>query len=355
MAETVFVIFIITIVIIILISIPWLYQPTEGYGEWSSVRISRCRRNSSSCLDGGTSVESEVCFPNPTTGRGCLNNGRQVYGTRITNKDCPVRCLKSKWQVIERTNCSSEGFRYSYLQCQAGPDDIGLECLDQGKIYSIGDIIIRQFPCINSQSSQSSQSRSVQKKDTKIRVSRDCPGGELDYFKESSFVRDNKIYPCRYLPNTDHELFGVPLTLKTFDNQYWSTKLPFRGELTGQCLGPEHQLADVPLVADPTNPVTVIIGPRRIHRYHQQEILIEGIVAILIGNGYQGFLVKSGNRLKWRQAQTEVDGPGINSDQASLFIILISQDKKVISLLEAGSGDYYYLHNHDHHQFIISS
>lgn len=342
------------IALIIVIVIPISY-PHQAYGSYR-LASDRCIANGDHCADGGTRTIIYDCIPNPTTGQPCLHNGKLTFDSIITTEPCNVQCYSSKW-VLTETTCQGNNLMDVY-QCQrhdpTGVNDCGIidkipydnGYIKQYVIKGIGSTktklnkvngcnsVIPEGKWVYVGPKNTIQTNEVS---DRYHLSKSC---EAEYhlqegtykIKPACLIDGNlnldgagcdpntkpvdQIQLCRkYLvptkiDNIIDKLYGSYLTIKR-GNQYLGLA--------------EVEVGQAELIFQET-PTPFFFAPRNINKTGMN-YQFTAIIACLPTLGRNGWVTRNGNNLLWTPASDGPGLPGIKSDQATLFEILIVRDK----------------------------
>lgn len=241
----------------------------SGFGTWETDDRGACNTSSNSCTDIGKRLITRTCIPNPSTGKGCIDDdGKQVYGQLISSEDCTPTCRRSVWtdhstgpcvvSGISTTHCvdsNAQGQREITVECVSN-DAIGtnmctsLELLDlvgptgeldeshQITTYNIGDTVTFTRQCSDYANPPCGQWQLVRPLDRDFSK----PIGEGD--------PDDSAVPCS---------FDIQLTLEP-DCQT-GVASPFNGLLEGYIVEPLSCLVDnIATKPDDSDPPLEICG-----------------------------------------------------------------------------------------------
>lgn len=76
---------------------------SRGFGTFTSQTQTPCRSETGFCSDPGQMYITQTCIPNPTTGFGCVYNGKQVYSMIAQKAQCIPQCVTDVWQPTTGT------------------------------------------------------------------------------------------------------------------------------------------------------------------------------------------------------------------------------------------------------------
>ena len=92
----------------------------QGYGFYSDPITHPCTNNTGKCTEASTQITVFKCIPNPSTGKGCINDeGVMSYDTKKIAKPCQQQCLGSlftKQEGLEYKNITVNGQDNQILQ-----------------------------------------------------------------------------------------------------------------------------------------------------------------------------------------------------------------------------------------------
>lgn len=172
-AVAVFVIVLVFIAIAIVVGRGAVLRTSNGWGEYQTVRTTRCVNALNDCQQPGTSLQIQRCVPNSITGRGCLDdNGNQTFAPKIIETECAIQCQRSYWLEEEPGPCqvpplcsigvSLPGFQVRRRRCvpraasgvngcttvQLSPNPSGGgDSVPVTKQYNVGDVLETREIC----------------------------------------------------------------------------------------------------------------------------------------------------------------------------------------------------------------
>lgn len=80
----------------------WL---NEGYGYYSDTVKSPCLSIDGKCTSKANQYVIRTCTRNPSTGRGCLIDGKQYFKPQVRKVDCIPQCYISSWDTATSGTC----------------------------------------------------------------------------------------------------------------------------------------------------------------------------------------------------------------------------------------------------------
>jgi hypothetical protein len=347
------------IALLIVIIIPIVYVDNQEYGKYV-VTSDRCVANGAYCADGGTRTIIQDCIPNPITNQPCLHNGKLTFDSIITTQPCNVQCYSARWTKID-TMCEGSNLVDVY-ECQSHDPSGVNDCGEMATIpYTDGFIkqyVIRglgatktklNFTDSNICGSIIPQGNwvSVGPKGTieqtvtdRYHLSKSC---EADYHLQEGVYRVKPA--CSIDGNINLDGSGCDLTTKPAEqfqpcrkyivpnkinniiDKLYGSYLTIR--MNGKYLGILENDVSQPELVFQDNPTPFFLAPRQILS-DKANYQFTAIIACLPSLGRNGWIINNvqmDNILHWVPASDGPDLPGMTSDQATIFNILIVRDK----------------------------
>ena len=80
----------------------------QGYGFYSDPIILPCNSSDGKCTSESTEKVTFKCIPNPSTGKGCINDdGVMSYDHKISERPCQIQCVRTLFDIQDATELST--------------------------------------------------------------------------------------------------------------------------------------------------------------------------------------------------------------------------------------------------------